>query len=451
MKDVPKREMPPSEAQKYDEELINICGDLAATSVDRIFRHLRDAREAHRHADEPMFARIAVILAAASLESNLSHLTARALAIAAARPALYSREQLEYLRGIKTVITERGALKEVPLKQSLEERLQLVPDLLARAFGRRYVLPAQSAAIRKMRRTIELRDAIIHPRWDRYVPAVTEDEAAQAIDAIELYLESIQQQLHPYLVGYISALMTIRGWDKHDVAVGHRTAGKRVQKSAFKKMLDEGIATVIAKEWFGIVMICSFALESGTDRGEEGSLLTRAAIVLLFAGLDAQLSIVAQWHLHDPGTQFEPVERLFLEENIVQLGQDGEIEVIEDRQAFKQRIVAVPTILARRVEGKEIKLDIGTTWGEQLQKSYLLRNQVVHAPPDKPLARVSHDELYDACLAVQHYITALTEVAPITFEVQSLLVKKNPFVDPAKRPTVQVTPLPQGWDTPLSQ
>lgn len=72
MKDVPNPEMPPAEAQKYDEELIKICGDLAAISVDRIFRHLRDAREARRHAAEPMFARIAVILAAASLESNLS-------------------------------------------------------------------------------------------------------------------------------------------------------------------------------------------------------------------------------------------------------------------------------------------------------------------------------------------------------------------------------------------
>ncbi len=123
---------------KYDEELIQITGDLAKSSVDRIFRHLRDAREAARHADDPMFARITVILAAASLESNLSHLTARALAIAAVRPAMYSREQMEYLRGTKTVVTDRGSLKEVPMRQGLEERLQLVPDLLARAFDRRY-------------------------------------------------------------------------------------------------------------------------------------------------------------------------------------------------------------------------------------------------------------------------------------------------------------------------
>ena len=296
-----------------------------------------------------------------------------------------------------------------------------------------------------------LRDVIIHPRWDRYVPAVTEDEAAQSIDAVELYLESIQDQLHPYLVAYSPALLTIRGLDKHDVAVGHRTAGKRVQKSSFQTMLDVGPAEVIAKEWLDIVTICRFALESGTDRGEKGSFLTRAAIVLLFAGLDAQLSIVAQLRLHDPRITFEPAERLFLEENIVQLGLNGEIEVIEDRQKFKQRIVAVPTILARRVEGMEIKLDIGRTWGEQLMKSCHLRNQVVHAPPHKPLARISHDELYDACLAVQQYITALTEVAPITFEVQSFFVKRSPFVDPAKRPTIQVTPLPQGWVTPPRQ
>ena len=430
---------------KYDEELIQITGDLAKGSVDRIFRHLRDAREAGRHADDPMFARITAILAAASLESNLSHLTARALAIAEARPTMYSREQMEYLRGIKTVVTERGTLKEVPMRQGLEERLQLVPDLLARAFGRRYELPSTSPAIRKLHRTIELRDAIIHPRWDRYVPVITADEAAQAIDAVELYLESVQKQLHPYLVGYMPALMTIRGWDKHDVGIGHRTEGKRVRKSEFKAMLDDGLPEVITTEWFNIVMICRFALESGTDAGEPGSLLTRAALVLLFAGLDAQLSIVAQWRLHDPAIAFDPAERLFLEENIVQLDRDGDVEVVEDRQAFKHRIIAVPTILARRIEGSEINLDIGTPWGEQLQKSYLLRNQVVHAPPNKPLAQISHDELYDACLAVQQYLAAVAKLAPKVFELQVMLLEKNPFVAANNRPSVAMTPLPSGW------
>jgi len=433
---------------KFDEELLQITGDLAKGSVDRIFRHLRDAREAARHADYPMFARITVILAAASLESNLSHLTARALAIAAARPAMYSREQMEYLRSTKTVVTERGALKDVPMRQGLEERLQLVPDLLARAFNRRYELPSTCAAIRKLHRTIELRDAIIHPRWDRYVPVITPGEAAQAIDAVELYLESVQTQLHPYLVGYLPALLTIRGWDKHDVGIGHRTEGKRVRKSEFKALLDDGLFEVIAREWFNIVMICRFALDSGTDAGEPGSLLTRAAIVLLFAGLDAQLSIVAQWSLHDPSIAFDPAERLFLEENIVQLGHDGGVEVLEDRQAFKQRIIAVPTILARRVEGNEINVDIGTPWGEQLQKSYLLRNQVVHAPSNKPLAQISHDELYDACLAAQLYLVAVAKLAPKVFEPQVMLLRTKPLVDSNSRPSVAITPLPPGWQEP---
>jgi hypothetical protein len=36
-------------------------------------------------------------------------------------------------------------------------------------------------------------------------------EAAQAVDAVELYLNSVQRQLHPYLVGYFGALFTVRG------------------------------------------------------------------------------------------------------------------------------------------------------------------------------------------------------------------------------------------------
>jgi len=209
-------------------------------------------------------------------------------------PNLYKPEQLEYLSGRKTVVTDRGGLKEVPLRQSLEERLQVVPDLLARSVHRRYKLPKNSAAIRKLRRTIELRDAIIHPRWDRYLPSVSAMEAAQAVDAVELYLNSVQRQLHPYLVGYIAALLTIRGYDKHDVAIGHRTEDKRVPKTKFVTMTSVGIGKVLVQSWMDMVMICGFALESGCEGDSEGSLLTRVALVLLFAGVDSQLSIVAK-------------------------------------------------------------------------------------------------------------------------------------------------------------
>jgi hypothetical protein len=422
----------PDVKRKFDDELIELWGDIAKSGMDRIFMHLRDAREALRLAHTPVMAEATVILASAALESNLAHLTLRALAAARVRPDLYKPEQLEYLSGRKTVVTDRGGLKEVPLRQSLEERLQVVPDLLARSVHRRYKLPKNSPAIRKLRRTIELRDAIIHPRWDRYLPSVSAMEAAQAVDAVELYLNSVQRQLHPYLVGYIGALLTIRGYDKHDVAIGHRTEDKRVPKTKFVTMSSVGIGRVLVQSWMDMVMICGFALESGCEGDSEGSLLTRVALVLLFAGLDSQLSIVAQWRLHDGAITFHKAESNFLKENTVGLGQDGEVEIEEDRQGFKERIVAVPTILARRVEGREITLDLGTKWGEQLQKSYLLRNAVVHAPPDKPLARVTLLELREAIVAVRAYFEELGRKAPETFKAQVALLPAFEIPDEEK-------------------
>jgi hypothetical protein len=421
----------PIPSNKFDNELIEISGQIAKSGLDRIFMHLRDAREALRAAHIPAMAKATVLLASAALESNLAHLTLRAQAFAAARPHVYKREQVEYLSGRKTIVTDRGVLKEVALRQTLEDRLQVVPDLLARAINRRYALPRNSTAIRKLRRTIELRDSIIHPRWDRYLPSVSAAEAAQAVDAVELYLQSVRAQLHPYLVGYIGTLLTIRGSDKHDVAIGHRTANRRMSKSGFTTMTGVGIAEVLVHEWFDMVMICGLAFEGGCEGDSAGSLLTRVALVLLFAGLDAQLSIVAQWRLHDESLAFHEAERNFLKENIVGIGKNGEIETEEDRQSFKERIIAVPTILARRVEGREITIDLGGQWGEQLQKSYLLRNAVVHAPPDRPLERVSLLELRTAAAAVRSYFEELVRKAPETFKAQMELLPAFQIPDEA--------------------
>ena len=64
-------------------------------------------------------------------------------------------------------------------------------------------------------------------------------------------------------MGYIGSLLTIRGSDKHDVAIGHRTPERRVSKSNFATMTGVGIAEVLVREWIDMVMICGFAFEGG--------------------------------------------------------------------------------------------------------------------------------------------------------------------------------------------
>ncbi|MFZ1009334.1 MAG: hypothetical protein WAN65_21005, partial [Candidatus Sulfotelmatobacter sp.] len=198
---------------------------------------------------------------------------------------------------------------------------------------------------------------------------------------------------------------------------------KRVPKTKFVTMTSVGIREVLVDEWMNMSMLCKFALESGTEGDSEGSPLTRVALVLLFAGVNAQLSIVSQGHLHDPSITFHGAERSFLEENVVGLGRDGEVEVVEDRQSFKKRIIAVPTVLAKRVDGQEVTINIGTAWGEQLLKSNELRNTVVHAPPDEALPRVTKAELIAAVDAVRSYFEELYLKAPETFKAQGLMLK----------------------------
>jgi hypothetical protein len=102
---------------------------------------------------------------------------------------------------------------------------------------------------------------------------------------------------------------------------------------------------------------------------------------------------------------------------------------VEDRQSFKKRIIAVPTVLAKRIDGQEVTINIGTAWGEQLLKSNELRNTVVHAPPDEALPRVTKAELRAAVDAVRSYFEELHQKAPETFKAQGLMLKDFEFTE----------------------
>jgi hypothetical protein len=104
-------------------DLLDISEGLIHTGLDRIYLHLRDARELMRLAENSVIAKATIVLASAALESNLAHLTLRAQEFGKARPGLYSPEQSDYLAGKQTIVTDRGAPKEIPQRQSLEESL----------------------------------------------------------------------------------------------------------------------------------------------------------------------------------------------------------------------------------------------------------------------------------------------------------------------------------------
>lgn len=408
-----------------DQELMEIAGESFHAAGNLTMIHLRDARMLLPEArDTRIFAKACVVLASAALESNLSYLSELGLAFAKARPDLYVEAQCEFLRGERTAVDDNGNLVQKRLKQTLEERLRIVPTLLGRAMQREYELPVRSAAIRKLRATLERRDVIIHPRWDRYLREAGWFEAAEAIDAVELYLESIHLQLHPYLAGYFVLLGTIPpGWHKHDgVDVGYRTRGRRNLATPLAAMRDFPLADVILQEWFDIVFLTRMALTNGVEGDSEGSSLTRAALILLYAMIDAQLSIIAQWKMAESLGSFEAAEIAFLNEVALGVGHDGEPLILEDPQAFKQRIIAIPRILARRVCQRDVRADLGQSWGADLLRGHTLRNELVHSPIGTEMPRVTISELLVIAKAVKRYFEELVSIAEPVFGVFSNLL-----------------------------
>jgi len=188
--------------KNIDNELTEIVFEEFQKNVDLVAIHLRDARNllygVGQLEGDKVLSRAAILLAAAALESNLIYLSGIAIEIAKNRAGVLIPPQVRYLQGIDKTIDDNGRIVEKPARQSLGERLQIVPSLLARAIGRQYTLPRSSAGFRKLARTIQRRDAIVHPRWDKYAAHLGWWEAAEAIDGVELYLDSVAKALHPY-------------------------------------------------------------------------------------------------------------------------------------------------------------------------------------------------------------------------------------------------------------
>jgi len=281
----------------------------------------------------------------------------------------------------------------------------------------------RSAGFRKLIRTIERRDTLIHPRWDRYLPRVGRWEAAEAIDGVELYLDTISNALHPYLVGYFPLLYTIPGSDHHEVAVGHRTVGKRGPKTGFSTMQGVGIAEVLMNEWFDALMMVELAFAHGCEGDSEGSMFTRAALVQLYAMLDAQLSVVAQWRMREKLSVFDEAEVFFLNEFVVRIDHDGEVWIGEDHQSFKKRIKAVPAILSRRIDPREEAVDLSREWGKDLLDGQALRSRVMHSDFGAPLPRVTKAELARYAEAVLAYVRELSQKLPVSFNYVEVLLQ----------------------------
>lgn len=412
--------------QDVDEELHRIAFEEALKNRELALVHLRDARNllyavAQTNGNSAL-AKATVLMATAALETNLTYIAYIAQRFAEARPNKLELPQLDFLRGIDRQIDDNGRVVQRRARQGLSERMTNVPDLFARILGRRYIRDLKSAASRKMERTIERRDAIVHPRWDRNASGLGWWEAAEAVDAVELYLESVDRCLRPYLIGYATMLITIKGPTKHDLGVGHRTHGRKAPRRKGPAP-PPALSELLVRDWIDSKFMVDIALAHGTDGDSDGSMLTRAALVFLYAMIDAQLSIVSQLKIQQNPAAFHEAEILFLNEVAAGVGHDGEVWLDSDQYPFKKRIKAIPAMLSRVVDGREFTPDFSTDWGRRLLEGYALRNRVVHSSPGETMPSVSKAELTSAVAAVRNYFAELARGAPKAFEHITILVK----------------------------
>lgn len=191
-------------------------------------------------------------------------------------------------------------------------------------------------------------------------------------------------------------------------------------------MDDAGLLEAGIGEWGDSLLLNTIALSHDCEKDSQGSMLTRAALVVLYAMLDAQLSVMAQWRMRENIERFLEAEILFLNEWASGIGHDGELWLAEDHQAFKRRIKAVPVILARRVEGKEMSVDLGKEWGKNLLEGKMLRDRVMHSGFGQPLARVSKEELIRSTKTVFAYFEELVTKSPVTFEYLTVFLRDKP-------------------------
>jgi len=410
---------------KFDQKVVEIVFEQFKKNINLIGVHLRDARNllVGMPTSSPILSKAAIVLASAALEANLAYFCSLALRVAETyKPKLFNNAELYFLRREEPFIDEKGTMKTRPQKQTLEKRLTATPALLGRCFERAFQFPKKGSLGPKLRNLVRRRDCIAHPSWDAYLDRVGLNESAEAVDAVELYLHSVQTQFHPNMVGYLSVLYTIPGHDKHEIATAYRTAGKRATKFVPIRMDQKDSREIIVSEWMDALFMTKIALDHPSEGDSDGSMLTRAALILMFGMIEAELAAVSYALITANIDKFEEAEVLFMLEKVVEINDAAEVSMSENKAAFKHRIVAVPQILSRRILGKELQFKKGNHSWQELERFHSMRSRIMHPPVNQELPRVTKDELVLAWNATKSYFVTLNDEAPQLFSFFATLV-----------------------------
>jgi hypothetical protein len=416
--------------EALDIKLAEISGEIYKENAYLVGMHLRDAvnllesmRSIPESARPDLLAKACILFAAAGLETNLSYFCALALSISeAAQESIYKDPEIEYLKAVQTKFLNDAELNVERQTQPLSDRLLIVPKLLGKAFRRDFTMPASELIGERLRFVIEKRDALIHPSWDRY-PEVGIEDAADAIFGVLEYLETVRQQFHPFLVGYITVL------GAYLPLVANLVGDQPVMPRYRLLKTREELIAALAGEWIDAHTMFDVANVHETDGDSEGSMLTRAALVSVYSMVMAHVSILGRMSVFLNPRLFSEKENNFLNEKDYQWTDEGEMVLDTAKQNFKVRATVALTLIAKKVSPNVLAFPEGVSWFQRMFKVYLpMRNQVMHSKFGESMARVTKPELRAAFEAIRSYAAHVAAAGGILTFYQELL-DRSPLKD----------------------
>lgn len=407
-----------------ERKILELSGETYRRNVYLLGMHLRDATSTLHTLrslsdfDRPdLLANATILFATAGLEGNLSYFSTLALAVSeAATEPIYKAHELEYLRAVQEQYLKVAELTPKQQTQSLSDRLRIVPKLLGRAFGREYQLIAGERGLERLRNAIERRDAIIHPSWDKY-PAVTVADAIDAVFGVLEYIDSVRQQLFPYMIGYAVML------DTYGPLVAD-LAQEQPPPLQFRTLSEpRELTDALARDWTDAHIIFDVANSHETEGDSDGSMLTRAALVALYSMVNSHLSITGKLAQLLNEHAFSEKDVNFFNEQDYDWDEFGNAVLQGTKQYFEDRATIVPMLISKRICPHPLAFDNrGGTWFQKMFKKYLnMRNGVMHSKFGETAPRVSKAELWEAFESVRQYCAYVATAGGILGFYSSLL------------------------------
>lgn len=409
----------------FDSKLLELSGETYKKHVHLVGMHLRDATNilytlrslsaSHR---PDLLAKATILFAAAGLESNLSYFSTLALAISeAVSNPIYKEPELEYLRAVQLEYSKNAELSPRNQKQSLKDRLLVVPKLLGRAFQREFQLTAGEYGLERLGNAIERRDAIIHPSWDKY-PDVGLADAVDAVYGVLEYVDSVRLQFFPYMIGYI-VMMSSHAPILADLAekepppLRFRTLNERTE-----------LIEALSRDWLDAHMMFDIANMHPTEGDSDGSMLTRSALVSLYSMVSAHLSVLGKLARQLNPDVFTEKEVNYFNEEDYGMSNTGDAVLQLTKQRFEDRATIVPTLISKKLCPNVLNFERGVKWHQKMFKQYLeMRNSVMHSKFGECLPRVSKAELRDAFESAHQYCAHVASAGGILAFYKPLLDK----------------------------